>query len=157
ELEAAATGPPRTPGASERFLQEILEAAQAAEATKTTAAAAGILKAITPPAEGFENAVRAEAALPATMAEPLKALESRLAFGIDLAAIESLALALLAQDFVGRVQLCKARSSPRVVLVGVRMQLLRLPAEGALYLRSARGLRYPKNIIGVTHPHSLPG
>src|SRR5262249_20630032 len=37
------------------------------------------------------------------------------------------------------------------------MQLLRLPAEGALDLRSARGLRYPKNIVGVTHPHSLPG
>src|SRR5262249_10809165 len=43
------------------------------------------------------------------------------------------------------------------MLVGVRMQLLRLPAEGALDLRSARGLRYPKNIVGVTHPHSLPG
>src|SRR5262249_3921811 len=109
------------------------------------------------PAEGFENALRAEAALPATMAEALKALESRLAFGVDLAAIESLALALLAQDFIGRVQLGKARSRPRIMLVGVRMQLLRLPAEGALDLRSARGLRYPKNIIGVTHPHSLSG
>src|SRR5262249_43061516 len=133
ELEAAATGPPRTPGASERSLQDTLEAPKADEATKPPAAAAGILKAITPPAEGFENALRAEAAVPATMAEPLKALESRLAFGIDLAAIESLALALLAQDFVGRVQLCKARSSPRAVLVGVRIDLLRLPAAGALY------------------------
>src|SRR5215831_8398906 len=92
ELEAAARSS-RTSGASERFLQDILEAAEAA---KTTAAAAGLLKAITPPAEGFENALRAEAALPATMAESLKALESRLAFGVDLAAIESLALALLA-------------------------------------------------------------
>src|SRR5262249_1068704 len=127
------------------------------EAAKTTAAAGGLLKAITPPAEGFENALRAEAALPATMAESLKALESRLAFGVDLAAIESLALALLPSHSVGRVQLGQARSRPRAVLVGIRMQLLRLPAEGALDLRSARGLRYPKNIVGVTHPPSLPG
>src|SRR5262249_13808751 len=44
----------------------------------------------------------------------------------------------------------------RIMLVGVRMQLLRLPAEGALDLRNARGLRYPKNIVGVTHPQLSP-
>jgi hypothetical protein len=32
-----------------------------------------------------------------------------------------------------------------------------LPAEGALDLCGARGLRYPKDFIGVTHPQSLPG
>src|SRR6476619_5758926 len=43
------------------------------------------------------------------------------------------------------------------MLVGVRVQLLRLPAKGALDRRDARGLRDPKDIIGVTHPQSLPG
>src|SRR5262249_2992140 len=92
ESEAAARSS-RTSVASDRFLQHHLSGAEDAN---RTAAPGALLKAITPPAEGFETARRAEAALPATMAESLKALESRLAFGVDLAAIESLALALLA-------------------------------------------------------------
>src|SRR5262249_38099369 len=115
----------RTRRAPERLLQDIFEAAKSA-----TGAAAGVLKAVAPPAERFKSAFPAEAAArPAPGAETLKALEARLALGVDLAAIEGLALVRLAQDFIGSVQLGKARGCPRVMLVGVRMQLLRLPAE----------------------------
>src|SRR5262249_21541609 len=83
--------------------------------------------------------------------------EARLALGVDLAAIEGFALVRLAQDFIGSVQLGKARGCPRVVLVGVRMQLLRLPAERTFDLGGTRCLRHPQDVIGVTHPQSLSG
>ncbi len=54
-------------------------------------------------------------------AETFEALEARLALGIDLAAVERLALVGIADDLVGGVQLRKARRRLRVVLVGVRM------------------------------------
>src|SRR5262249_2570006 len=56
-LEAEA-GLPRTAGASERFLQNVLEAAE------TASAPAGVLKPVSPPAEGFEHLLWLEAALP---------------------------------------------------------------------------------------------
>src|SRR5439155_416877 len=76
---------------------------------------------------------------------------------LDLAAGRPLpALVVLAHGLVSRIQLGKARGRSRVVLVGVRMQLLRLPAEGALDLGGTRRLRYPEDLIGVTHPQPLP-
>src|SRR5262249_24509888 len=127
-----------------------------AEAAKS-AATARVLKAVAPPAEGFESVLGVEATLPAAAGETFKALEARLAFRVDLATIEGLAFFLLAEDFVSCVEFPKSPRRPRVVLIGVRMQLLRLPAERALDLRGARGLRHPKDLIGVTHPQSLPG
>src|SRR5690349_11093751 len=126
--------PPRTRRAAECLLQNILERAEAAK----SAATARVLKAVAPPAEGFES-LGVEATLPAAAGETFKALETRLAFRVDLATIEGLAFFLLAEDFVSRVEFRKAPRRPRVVLIGVRMQLLRLPAEGALDLRGARG------------------
>src|SRR5262245_5295721 len=115
-----------------------------------------MLKAVAPEAGRFKNAFPAKAATrPAPGAETLKALETRLALGVDLAAIEGLALVRLAQNFVSSVQLGKVRSRPRVVLVGVRMQLLGLPAESALDLGGTRCLRHPQDVIGVTHAQSL--
>src|SRR5262245_59863998 len=144
---------PGTRGTPKRLLQNILEAAEAA---KSAAAPAGLLKAVASPAERFKNAFPAKAAArPAPGAETLKALETRLAVGVDLAAIEGLAPVRLAQNFVSSVQLGKARGRPRVVLVGVRMQLLRLPAESTFDLGGARCLRYPQDVIGVTHAQSL--
>src|SRR4029453_18668956 len=107
ELEAAARASAAR-GAAERFLEDVLETAEAAKSA--AGAAAPALKAGAPPSESLENAVLAEArARTAPGAEAFEALEARLALGIDLAAIERLALALLAQDLVGRVQLGKAR------------------------------------------------
>src|SRR5262249_38169936 len=127
-------------------------------AKPATGAAAGGLKAVAPKAERFKTASPAEAAAwPAPGAETFEALETRLALGVDLAAIEGLALVRFAQDFISSVQLGKARGRPRVMLVGVRMQLLGLPAESALDLGGTRGLRHPQGVIGVTHPQSLSG
>src|SRR6185503_3973446 len=39
-----------------------------------------------------------------------------------------------------------------VVLVGVRMQLLGEPAEGAFDRRRARILLHPQDVVGVAHP-----
>src|SRR5262249_46985902 len=135
------------------LLQNILEAAKSA-----AGAAASVLKAVAPPPESFEDAFPPEAtARPPPGTETFKALEARLALGVDFAAIESLALVRLAHDFVSSVQLSKARGRPRVVLVGVRMQFLRLPPESIFDLGGSLGLRYPQDVIGVTHPQSLSG
>src|SRR5262249_61753824 len=83
--------------------------------------------------------------------------ETRPVPGVDLDAFEGFALVSLAQNFISSVQLGKPRRCPRVVLVGVRMQLLGLPAESALDLGGTRGLRHPQDVIGVTHPQSLSG
>src|SRR5262245_16119548 len=152
-LELETAGLPRTRGTPKRLLQNILEAAEAA---KSAAAPAGVLKAVAPEAKRFKNAFPAKAATrPAPGAETLKALEARLALGVDLAAIEGLALVRLAQNFVSSVQLGKARGCLRVVFVGVWMQLLRLPAESSFDLGGTRCLRHPQDVIGVTHAQSL--
>ena len=71
-----------------------------------------------------KSALAAKAATPAPTAEAFKALEARLAFGVDLAAVEGLALVGFAEDLVGGIELGEARGRLRIVLVGVRMQLL---------------------------------
>src|SRR6202011_6173128 len=87
-----------------------------------------------------------------------KALEPWLALGIDLAAIELLALVLVADDLVGRIQLGKARRGSRIVLVGIGVMLLGELAIGALDRRSAGAPRHPQDLIGVAHPsHLLQG
>jgi len=85
-----------------------------------------------------------------------EALETGLALTIDLAAVERLALLVVADDFVSRVQFGKTRRRLGVVLVGVGMQLLGELAEGGLDLRLARALGHPQNGVGVTHPWQLP-
>ena len=80
---------------------------------------------------------------PAARPDALEALEARLALGIDLAAVERLALVVVAEDFIGGVQLGELRRRLLVLLVGVGMQLLREPPEGALDRRRARILRAP--------------
>ena len=87
-------------------------------------------------------------------AEAFEALEARLALGVDLAAVEGLALVLVADDFVGGVQLGEPASAAFVVLVGVGMQLLGELAEGALDRRRARTLRHPQDLVGVAHPRN---
>src|SRR6202048_75453 len=84
-----------------------------------------------------------------------KALEPWLALGIDLAAIELLALVLVADDLVGRVQLGKARRRFRIVLVGIGVMLLGELSIGALDRRSAGAPRHPQDLIGVAHPSRL--
>ena len=73
-------------------------------------------------------------------AETFEALETRLAFRVDLAAVECLALVGIADDLVGGVELGKTRGRLRIMLVGVRMQFLRKPAIGALDVALARTL-----------------
>src|SRR5581483_4976297 len=84
-----------------------------------------------------------------------KALETRLAFGVDLAAIELLTLVRIANDFVRRIQFGKTRGRLWIVLVGVGMVLLGKLAIGALDGRSAGTPRHPQDLIGVAHPSNL--
>ena len=153
ELSARAGPSAACPGAAERFLQNILETS---EAPKSPGASAGAAESIASPSEGFELAVLARTGTPPA-AEPFKALKARFSFGVDLAAIEGLALVRFAENLISGVQFGKARGRLRVVLVGVRVQLLGLPPERALDLRGARVLRYPQDVVGVTHPQCLPG
>src|SRR5262249_8591628 len=128
----------------------------AAKAPKPAGAAApAALETAGAPAETLEDSLATEAAWAG--AKPLKPLEARLAFGVDLAAVERLAFLLLAQNFVGCVELGKARSRLWIMLVGVGVQLLRELAEGALDLSGAGTLGNPQDLIGVAHAASLPG
>ena len=127
-LEIEHRRPPgrRGPGAAERFLQEIFEASEAAKAAARAPPPARPKP--SRPQVKVSNWPPCARARTAPGAEPFKALKARLAFGIDLAAIEGLALVGFAEDLVGRVELGEARGRLRVVLVGVRVQLLGLPA-----------------------------
>ena len=64
-------------------------------------------------------------------AEAFEAMESRLALGVDLAAVEGLALLVVADDFVGGVELGELRGRLVVLFVGVGMQLFGKLAVGA--------------------------
>ena len=85
----------------------------------------------------------------------LEAREARLAFGVDLAVVERLALLLVAENFIGAVQLGEAAGRFRIVRVGVWMQLLGELPEGALDVARARPPRHPQNLIGVAHSVKL--
>src|SRR4029077_16839185 len=73
----------------------------------------------------------------------------------DFAPVELLALVLVANDLIGRVDLGKARGSLRIVLVGVGMMLLGELAVGTLDRRSAGAPLHPQDLIGVAHPSRL--
>ncbi len=103
-------------------------------------------------AAGIETA----AATSRLRAKAFVAAEARLALGVDLAVVESFALLVVADDFIGGVKLGKARGGLGIVLVGVGMQLLGEPPVGALDIAFARTLRYPQNLVGVAHPSTLP-
>src|SRR4029077_8168445 len=88
-------------------------------------------------------------------AAPRKALEARLAIGADLAAIELLALVLVADDLVGRIDLGEALGGLGIILVAVGMMLLGQLAIGALDRGSVSAPRHPQDLIGVAHPSRL--
>ena len=109
KLRAAAAA--RRPGrAAEHAVQDILETAAAARHRRRRRTAAGA------EGEGLEAAAGPTPAAAARVAAG-KALEARLAFGVDLAAVELLALVLVADDLVGGVQLGKPLRGFRIVLV----------------------------------------
>src|SRR5262249_21573702 len=83
--------------------------------------------------------------------ETLEAAKFRLALGVDLAAIVSLALIFLAEDLVGRIDLGKALSGLGIILVGVGVQFLCELAKGTLDRGCVRILFYPQHFIGVAH------
>src|SRR5262249_16624276 len=120
-----------------------------------TGAAARAMETVGAPGEGLKIALAPKAA--ARPAETFKTLEARLALGVDLAAVEGLALVRLAQDLVGAVELGEAIGALGAVLVGCRMQLLGLLPERTLDLGRTRGLRHPQDVVGVAHRQSLPG
>src|SRR6185437_6458506 len=84
-----------------------------------------------------------------------KAGETRLALGVDLAAVELLALVLVAEDFIGGVDFGEALGRLRIVLVAVRVVFLGELAIGALDRRSIGTPRHPQDLIGVAHPSRL--
>ena len=120
ELPAEAA-PAAARGAAEHVAQNVLEAAAAAAA----AAPPRALEAVGPEGEALEMRARRRSRRrrPAA-ADAFEALEARLALGVDLAVVEGLALLVVADDLVGRIELGETRGRLRVVLVGVGMQLL---------------------------------
>ncbi len=112
-------------------------------------AAAGILR---PPGEVLEVAAAAETgAWTAASARTFEPLEARLALGIDLAAVERLALVRLAQQLMGGADLGELARRLGVVLVGVGMQLLGKLPERLLDVVLARRPRHPQDLVGVAH------
>src|SRR5262249_17914284 len=105
-------------------------------------AAAGAAETVRTKAETFEMraAARLEAASTGLRAEAFETLETGLAFRINLAAVECLALIGIANDFVSGVEFGEVRGSLGVVLIGIRVQFFREPAIGALDVRLARTL-----------------
>ncbi len=148
--------------AAEGFAQNILEAAEPAAATTVFSATApapvGAGEAFRTKTEAFEIGVAAEAGarIGAAAAKTLEALEAGFALGIDLAAIERLALVLVLEDLVRGVQLGKARRRLRIVLVGVGMQFLCQAPISALDVGRARLAIDPQDLIGITHPQATP-
>ena len=143
EFERLRSGAGAAPGcAAEHAVENILEAGS------TTCATA---KALLAAAEGVFEAGAARAATAAAR----EALETDLAVGIDLAAVELLALFLVAEDFIGRVHFRKPLGGFRIVLVGVGMMLLGELAKGTLDRRSTGAPLHPQDLIGVAHPSSL--
>src|SRR5262245_54321415 len=72
--------------------------------------------------------------------ETFEALETRLAFRVDLTTIKCLALVGIAHDLIGGVKFGETRGRLRIVLVGIRMQFFREPAIGAFDIAFARNL-----------------
>ncbi len=130
ELRIEARAPARA--AAEHALEDILEAAESARAAAPPPETSAARK------DRFEIFRLAEAAGARLLAEALEALKTRLALGVDLTAIERLALRIVAQDFIGGIELAEALRRLRIVLVGVRMQFLGEPPIGALDGRSIR-------------------
>src|SRR4029077_12174080 len=155
KIGAPATGA----AAAEGFAQNILEAAKPAAPAAGLSAAApapgGAGEPFRPEAEAFEIGVAAEAGT-RVGAAAAKTLEARLALGIDLAAIERLALILVLEELVRGVKLGKARRRLRIVLVGVGMQFLCQAPIGALDVARARLAIDAQDFIGITHPQATP-
>src|SRR5215470_11019586 len=86
----------------------------------------------------------------------LEAVEARLSLRVDLAAVERLALRLVAEDLVGRVEFGELHRRLGIVLVGVGMQLLGQLAVGLFDVVLARRPRHPQNLVGVAHSLQLP-
>ena len=79
------------------------------------------------------------------------------ALGIDLAAIEGLALLVVADNLIGGIQLGEARGRLRIVLVGIGVQLLGELAVGALQflLRGGAGDAEDLVIVALRHGQLL--
>ena len=146
--------------AAESFLQDVLEAAKPPAAASSGAAApGGPGETLRTEVEAFEICIRPETSA-GTRARPwaaaAKTLEARLALGIDLAAIERFALIFVGEEFVGGVQLGKARRRFRIVLVGIGMQFFRKLPIGAFDVARARFPIDAQDLIGITHPCRTP-
>ena len=103
-------------------------------------------------AEGERLEMGALPCAAARAAEALaEAVKARLALGIDLAGVIGSALLLLAEDFVGRIELGKALGGLGIVLVGIGMQLLGEAPVGTLDRRRICILPNPQHFIGVAH------
>ena len=86
----------------------------------------------------------------AAKAETLELRRARLAFRVDLAAIEGFALLVVAKDLVGRAHFRETLFRFWLLaLVGV-VFLGELP-KGGFDFRLARRLGYAKNVIWITH------
>ena len=157
-VERRRAAPRAAPAAAHHILEDVVDAAEAAEAPRDARRRRDRPSAESPPGpQGrFRNARpgRSRLARIARM-RAFEAGKARLALGVDLAGVERLALLLVAENFVGRVELGEASRRFRIVRVGVWMQLLGELAEGALDRARARPPRHPQDLIGVAHSVKL--
>src|SRR5262249_59819195 len=106
--------------------------------------------------EGSEIGVGVKPAIassrPGACAETFEAAETGFALSVDLAAIEGLALVLVAEQFMCGVQLGETGGCFGIVLVGVGMQFFGEPAVGAFDLACIRLAIYAQDFVGITHP-----
>src|SRR5216684_1885819 len=120
-------------------------------ASKSSAAVRRAPEPLGSPGEALEMAFASESTRSAASPRRFETVESRLALGIDLAAVECLALLLVAEQLVSGIELGELRRG-RVLLVGVGMQLFRQAPEGSLDVLRTRRLLHPQDLIGVAHP-----
>ena len=143
--------------APESFLQDILEAAKSP--ASGTAAPAGPGETLRTEVETFEIGIRPETGAGTrarSWAAAAKTLEARLALGIDLAAIERLALVLVGKNLVRGIQLGEASCRLGVVFIGVGVQFFRKLAISAFDVARARLAIDAQDLIGITHPCRTP-
>ncbi len=144
-----------TESAAEKVVQNIIRAAETAALLKAAGTRTEFKVTVavaTLPETGKRVAMSAAEALSAG-----ETLKGRLAFGIDLAPVKLTTLVLVAHNFIGLVQFCKALLRFRIILVLIRMVLFGQFAKSRFYFLGLRRFGDAQHAIGIAHIVPLSG
>ena len=145
-----AAPPPRCWKALTEYFAENVFAGAAAERIGAAAAELEVLAAWTATWAGLLAAETGEG-IAACAAATLETLETRLALGIDLAAVEGRAGLLVADDLIGLIGRGEAILGLGIVGILVRMVLLGELAVSRLYVLGRGVLGNAQHLIGIAH------